>query len=167
MRLFIAINFDPATKEKLLSVQRRLAESAIGNFTRPENLHLTLLFLGEVGEASPVKRIFSERFIEPVPLKFDRVGTFRKDLYWVGLAPCPALDVLYSGLRDDLALAGFSGDWADILSPHITLAREVSLRGQPDLSFEPFCMTARRLSLMKSERVRGVLTYTEIFGKAV
>lgn len=167
MRLFIAINFDPATKERLLNVQRRLMACASGNFTRPENLHLTVAFLGEVAEAAAAKRAVSERFIQPVELEFDRVGTFRRDLYWVGIRPSPALDELYRGLVDDLRRAGTSGDWPERLVPHITLAREVSLRAQPDLSFEPFCMTARRLSLMKSERIAGSLTYTEIFGKGV
>lgn len=167
MRLFIAINFDPATKERLLDVQRRLRACASGNFTRPENLHLTVAFLGEVGEAAAVKRAISDRFVQPVELEFGHVGTFRRDLYWVGVKPSPALDELYQGLVDDLRRVGFSGDWPDRLVPHITLARAVSLRAQPDLSFEPFSMTARRLSLMKSERLAGSLTYTEVLGKSV
>lgn len=167
MRLFIAVNFDSTTKEKLLAVQRRLAAAAGGNFTRPENLHLTVLFLGEIGDDSAVRRAVAARFQEPVELQFDRIGTFRRDLYWVGVAPSPALNRLYEGLRDDLTRAGFHGDWGETLTPHITLAREVSLRGRPDLAFEPFSMTARRLSLMKSERVAGRLTYAEVYGKGV
>jgi 2'-5' RNA ligase len=85
----------------------------------------------------------------------------------VGVRPSPALDELYRGLVADLRRAGYSGDWPDRLAPHITLARSVSLRTQPDLSFEPFSMTARRLSLMKSERIAGALTYTEVLGKSV
>lgn len=167
MRLFLAINFDAPTKERLLAVQRKLMACAGGNFTRPENLHLTVLFLGEVEETEAVVRSVKARFMTPVTMEFDRVGVFRRDLYWVGLTPDSALDDLYGGLRDDLRRAGFSGDWPDRLTPHITLAREVSLRGQPDLSFEPFSMTARRLSLMRSERIGGKLAYTEIFGKSV
>ena len=95
VRLFIAINFDPATKEKLLDIQLRLSACASGNFTKPENLHLTVAFLGEVGEAAAIKRAVSDRFVQPVELEFDRVGTFRRDLYWVGVKPGPALDDLY------------------------------------------------------------------------
>ena len=138
MRLFIAINFDAATKEKLLDVQRRLRASATGNFSRPENLHLTVAFLGEVGESAAIERALTDRFLQPVALEFDRVGTFRRDLYWVGVKPSPALDELYRGLVADLRRAGYSGDWPDRLVPHITLARSVSLRAEPDLSFEPF-----------------------------
>ncbi len=167
MRLFLAINFDPATKEKLLKIQRRLMECATGNFARPENLHLTVVFLGEVGETGAILQSMNTRFNAPVTLEFDRVGTFRRNLYWVGTLPSPALDALYRGLVDDLTRAGFSGDWPDRLVPHITIAREVALRGQPDLAFEPFSVTARRLSLMKSERIGGKLTYTEVYGKSV
>ena len=167
MRLFIAINFDPATKERLIGGQQRLRACASGNFTRPENLHLTVAFLGEVGEAAAARRAVSERFVEPVELAFDRVGTFRRDLYWVGVRPSAALDALYRGLTADLSRAGYAGDWPERLVPHITLARAVSLHAQPDLSFEPFAMTARRLSLMESERVSGALTYTEVFGQSV
>jgi 2'-5' RNA ligase len=147
-----------------LSVQRRLMACATGNFTNPENLHLTLLFLGEVGETAAIRRRMGTRFVQPVPLAFDRVGAFHRDLYWVGVQQNPSLSALYEGLRGDLTRAGLSGDWPDRLSPHITIAREVSLRAQPELSFEPFSMTAHRLSLMKSERLVGKLTYTEIFG---
>ena len=53
MRLFIAINFDPETKRKLLEVQHRLRELGKGNFSREDNLHLTLAFIGEV----PMERL--------------------------------------------------------------------------------------------------------------
>ena len=48
MRLFLAVNFDDATKHRIQAVQQRLREVAQGDFSRPENLHLTLAFLGEV-----------------------------------------------------------------------------------------------------------------------
>ncbi len=166
MRLFIAFCFDERTKDALTAVQRRLSDCASGRFTERENLHLTLAFLGEVGGDAAARRTIDERFCAPVRLEFDRIGTFRRDLYWVGVKPDPILDALYAGLVADLRRAGLSGDWHERLTPHITLGREVRVREQPDLAFEPFAMTARRLSLMKSERIAGRLTYTEIFGKS-
>ncbi len=167
MRLFIAINFDGETRERLLTIQRSLAAAACGNFTRPENMHLTVLFLGEVEETSEIRRVMAECFTQSVTLEFDRVGTFRRNLYWVGVRPDPGLTGLYRRLRDAMRAAGFGGDWPDALTAHVTLAREVRLREAPDLSFAPFSMTARRLSLMKSERIAGRLTYTEIHEKNV
>ena len=53
MRLFIAINFDEETKQSIIAVQRRLREWGRGNFSHPENLHLTLAFLGETAPERP------------------------------------------------------------------------------------------------------------------
>jgi 2'-5' RNA ligase len=48
MRLFIAIHFSPGVREVLLSAIDSLRAQAVsGNFTRPENLHLTLAFIGD------------------------------------------------------------------------------------------------------------------------
>ena len=48
MRLFIAINFDDAFLDALVSMQEDLKSAgAIGNFTKRENLHMTLAFIGD------------------------------------------------------------------------------------------------------------------------
>jgi 2'-5' RNA ligase len=48
MFLFIAVNFDDATKNKLGGITRLLAAGATsGNFTATDNFHLTLVFIGE------------------------------------------------------------------------------------------------------------------------
>ena len=52
MRLFVAINFDSITIENIAAVQGRLKALSRGNFSRPENLHMTLAFLGEVGRTA-------------------------------------------------------------------------------------------------------------------
>ena len=49
MRLFVAINFNNETRSRLLDLRDELrGKSQRGNFTAPENLHLTLAFIGEV-----------------------------------------------------------------------------------------------------------------------
>ena len=48
LRLFISVNCDDKVKKQLLSVQDKIkAQSVKGNFSLPENLHLTLVFIGE------------------------------------------------------------------------------------------------------------------------
>jgi 2'-5' RNA ligase len=50
-RLFIAINFSGGVKNRLISLQDRIRGQALkGRFSPRENLHLTLVFLGETGE---------------------------------------------------------------------------------------------------------------------
>ena len=48
--------------------------------------------------------------------------------------------------------------------PHLTLGRQVVLQGRPE-EFPPVKMEVDRISLMKSERLAGTLTYTEVYAK--
>ena len=51
IRTFIAVDPGKAIRDRLVSLQRKLAESgAEVKWVEPENLHFTLLFLGEVDE---------------------------------------------------------------------------------------------------------------------
>lgn len=50
-RTFIAVGIDRFTRDRLAGLQQRLAESAPGvKWAAADNWHVTLLFLGEVGE---------------------------------------------------------------------------------------------------------------------
>lgn len=56
MRLFYAINFDDTVKKRLSDIQNALRARAVrGNFTLPDNLHLTLAFIGEVAQEKVVR----------------------------------------------------------------------------------------------------------------
>ena len=49
MRLFIAIPFSEEFKGELIRVQNEMRANGVrGNFSRAENLHVTVAFLGEV-----------------------------------------------------------------------------------------------------------------------
>lgn len=167
MRLFIAINFDDATKRKILDLQRRLKELGSGNFSREENLHLTLVFLGETppSRVGEIQQAMENVTASPMELTFDSVGRFRRDrgdIYWLGIAGNPELMRLQGQLSDNLRQAGFALENRRY-SPHITLAREVRLAHGAGLTLDtPFTTTAGAISLMKSERIVGRLTYTEI-----
>lgn len=72
MRIFVAVEFEQHTKDHLYSIQKHIMNhSTSGNFTRPENFHLTLKFIGEV-QPSFVKEItaaISEAAKECSPFK--------------------------------------------------------------------------------------------------
>lgn len=164
MRLFIALNFDAQTRRRLLALQDKLRRSAVsGNFSRAENLHLTVLFLGETdGSLSAIKAAMDKSFYAPAELVFSGTGSFSGGVYWVGVRENPALQELYRGLCRQIKAAGIKADMRDRLTPHITLAREV--RGAPDrLDFEEFSCRVPALSLMSSRRQNGRLMYTEIY----
>ena len=167
MRLFIALNFTPETQSRLLALRDGLrAQSARGNFSLPENLHLTLAFLGECDPpqaAAAQQAMAAVRFVPPEIL-IERVGRFRRDggdIWWAGARENPALMALQRDLTGRLLAAGFALERRNY-SPHITLGREVVTDAAP-WKIEPFGETVPRVELMKSERVQGKLTYTAIF----
>lgn len=170
MRLFIAVNFDEQINENMMNVQERLKRFGKCSFTRPENLHLTLVFLGETAETrvKAVKRVMDEITVPSLHLTFDRVGRFSRydgDIWWIGLAYNSALITLHKELIDRLQSAGFNLGKRRY-SPHITLARRSILSVMPDkerLLGCPFTTTADAVSLMLSEQTKGKLTYTELY----
>lgn len=164
MRLFIAVNFTDSFQAALLDVIRQLQEhGATGNFTRRENLHLTLAFIGESNNVAAVQRTLERISIAPFSLQLGEAGQFN-DLYWVGLKKSPPLARLAEFLRKDLLAQGFSIDRKPF-RPHITIARQVQLDTPIHLSVAPTAMDVERVSLMCSERVNGRLTYTELYAK--
>ena len=165
MRTFIAINFDRRVIERLTDLRAALKMYATGGrFTDPENLHLTLAFLGEVGQnrtgrLDEILRSLSG-LAAPV-LTFDGIGSFGRGLYFARIKPTPELMTLQSELTRRLIGAGFAPDERDF-RPHVTLARGLEVSGKPEISYEPFSMRAGRISLMKSELLRGGPRYSEI-----
>ena len=68
MRLFAAINFDRNMNDALLSVQEQFRENNVkGNYTRAENLHLTLAFIGEYNDPDYVLDTLSAMHFSPLP----------------------------------------------------------------------------------------------------
>lgn len=171
MRLFIAINFDEEIKAALdKAVQRLKDASAAGNFTRAENLHLTLVFIGETTDVPAVKKAMMQVHGLPFDLKIKNLGKFGrggKDLYWLGVDRCAALAEIQRTLSEALREKGFAIEQREY-RPHLTLGREVVLLKNFDKkTFEKACGTitqeVKTIDLMKSERVGGRLTYTKIF----
>ncbi len=163
MRLFIAINLTRSMKRALMAgVSSLRAQSRGGSFTREENLHLTLAFLGESSRAADISRIIEKCACHPFEISLDGAGRFG-DIWWAGLAPCPQLEDLANSLRAELANAGFEPDKKPFRA-HITLARRLRPADGVSLSLPPCTMTVRRLSLMSSERIDGHMKYTEVFG---
>lgn len=190
MRLFTAINFSEHTKNNLMSAIGELkSASRGGNFTRRENLHLTLVFIGEVTserEISKIKEIIKECALdnEKFDLKIEKSGRFKRnegDIVWAGIEKNPQLTGLQKQMADMLKSSGFYIDEKEY-SPHLTLGREVVYSNEEYTKIREIPRSSRRnlariildkiidstesvnkISLMKSERIKGVLTYTDIF----
>ena len=176
MRLFTAIIFDEDTKDKIYEVEERLRlASKKGSFTVRDNLHLTLNFIGETERLDDVKQamkaaadsISHKGFV----LDIKGFGRFKRregDIYWLGVHKDPTLCRLQKQLAKELKNVGFYDIDDTEYTPHLTLGRRVLPKDNFDArEFEariaPISMKVHRISLMKSERPDGKLTYTEIF----
>ena len=167
MRLFIAVNLNDKTRSRLLALRDELhGKSQRGNFSAPENLHLTLAFLGECDskQTAAVKSVLDTVSFEPFNITIDCIGRFKHDdgdIWWAGLNESKQLSDLHQKLTADLCSHGFNIDKRKY-NPHITLGREVVTDVKPWV-IEPFGETVSAIDLMKSERINGRLTYTSIY----
>ena len=163
MRLFIAIQLSDGMRAALSEVQDDLYRQGVrGNFTPAENLHLTLAFIGEYGDPDRVLDAIRSVPFAPFELRLEGIGAFG-DLWWVGLERSEALQNYVRKLRRALAEADIPFD-RKRFTPHITLLRRANaemarLRG---ITVERVGMTVDHPSLMRSDRGKGGMIYTEI-----
>jgi RNA 2',3'-cyclic 3'-phosphodiesterase len=171
MRLFIAILFDDSVIDQLSCGMASLKQQSIqGNFTRPENFHLTLAFLGETNQVEKAKRAINTVSFPSFSLLMNRLGYFERtggNIYWVGMARNPLLSDLHHRLSSALSGEGFLLE-DRAYRPHLTLGRQVLLTPQFDpqkweSEYLPIHTPVTKVSLMKSERIQEKLTYTELF----
>ena len=159
MRLFIAVLLSDAMRRALLDTQADMRRQNVrGSYAPPENLHLTLAFIGEYGDPEAVAEALPP--FEPFDLSLSGMGAFG-DLWWAGIAPSAPLSDYVRRLRHALAEAGIPFD-RKRFSPHITLVRRAT--GQPVVDPPAAGMTVRRVSLMRSDRGKSGMIYTEIGG---
>ena len=162
MRLFIAVRLSEEMKRALLRVREEMeARGVRGNFTREENLHLTLAFIGEYPDPEDAAEALGTVSFEPFSMALEGLGSFG-DLWWAGMRQSEALETLARRVRRALAAAGLPFD-RKRFSPHITLIRRASGR-MPGVTIEPVEMTVRRVSLMRSDRGKNGMIYTELGG---
>jgi len=171
MRLFIAVNCDDEVKRQILKLQERLRVQAVrGNFSRPENLHVTLAFLGETPQArlDCLYHIVESVQAPPFEITFNHAGCFKRrsaELWWLGANPAdPGLATLTAIQKQLVHLLEAERFYVDKkpFSAHITLGREIARQQPIALDCPSIPIRVERISLMKSEHIRGVLTYTEL-----
>jgi 2'-5' RNA ligase len=173
MRLFFAVTIPQDLIEKTLDAQNALRE-LVGDegvrWTKPEQFHFTLKFLGEVStelaeSAVAAANVVRERH-RPFTIEFGGLGAFPSDqrpsTLWTGAAEgSDSLTALAGDLDQQLANAKFKRETRP-LKAHLTLARIKSYRGEQaasralrKLADDPRCsnigrFTADRFVLMRS-----------------
>lgn len=163
MRLFVAIQFNKEMIDTLEALQGDLQFCGVhGSYTRPENLHLTLAFIGEYAEPQVVLDALETVNFLPFNISLDLPGVFR-DLWWTGIKYSPALEAVVRRIRKALAEADIPFD-KKRFKPHITLVRRAKVNGDPPTCqyVYPTQMTVDRISLMRSDRGKRGMIYTEV-----
>ena len=131
MRLFLGLPIPPEVAQALTRLTRAI-ELPKGRPTATENIHLTLVFLGEVPEPklTPIEHELSELNFAPFQLKLTSLNTFpRAGVLFAEVEPARPLLHLQAKVAAGMARCGFAPE-DRAYHPHITLAR---FQGPPRL----------------------------------
>lgn len=170
LRLFIAVSLPEAMKGLLSDLQASWKKKAEGvRWVRPEGLHLTLKFLGDVPscKVEAIGKVMEEvaRSFPPFEVEVRGAGAFpnlrRPRVLWVGVSdPEGRLKGLFKALEKGLRKLGFPEEERDF-HPHLTLGR---VKAGGDFSFlqgeevHVGVLPVREVVLFKSElRPEGAL----------
>ncbi len=185
IRTFVAVGLPEAVRLGLSSLMRNLGSAARGvRWTRPENLHFTLAFLGELepGRVASAQEAGLEaaQACKPFSLGFGGLGAFpphgRPRVIWIGLSQGAAeLTDLQARLAQALRQRGFAPEERTFV-PHLTLGRVADdarladpavLLGRDVPPLE--AVAVDRILVMRSQLTPAGAVYTELhaclFGK--
>lgn len=124
-----------------------------------ENMHLTLAFIGDYPDPQPVLDALSDVEFTPFDISLDGIGSFG-DLWWAGINESVPLESVARRVRRALADHDIPFD-KKRFSPHITLIRKAT-NNMPGVQVHPKGMTVEEIALMRSDRGRNGMIYTEV-----
>jgi 2'-5' RNA ligase len=168
MRLFVAVNLSNDSRSRLVAIRDELRSvSKRGNFTRTENIHLTLVFIGDCTDeqANKVKAAMDEVNFKKFTLTIDHIGQFRRfgsgNTWWAGIRGSMPLEEMHRDLADKIVSKSISID-SRRYSPHMTIGRDVATKKEP-WQIDPFQETVSSMDLMRSDRIDGRIVYRSIY----
>jgi 2'-5' RNA ligase len=170
VRLFVACEVPDEVKDGITNVIEQLKNESVNDvrFIRPDGVHITLKFLGEVQvkKLPAVKLAIQEAVVghQPFELELSTIGTFggREGLriMWVGVAgDVLRLEALVRSVNAALAVVGFEPERRPF-RPHLTLGRvrdDVGTRRRAEIEVAvgktevpPISWRTNQVSLMRS-----------------
>jgi 2'-5' RNA ligase len=175
MRLFTALDLPPDVLANLEDLLRKLKPRAKISWSRPENLHVTIKFVGEF-PADRVGQLKQALAAMPrggaIPVKIHKVGFYPNPHsphnFWCGIEAA-GLDALAAASDAATAALGVPRETRKF-SPHLTLARikdrpplqslREAIAAIPSLEFGEF--EARNFYLYESKMQPGGSVYTKL-----
>jgi len=130
VRLFVAINIPEEIRAAFAALLKEFCGIAPqAKWVRPENLHVTMKFLGETNPAKLEVlqgALASIRSDQPAKLEFRGLGFFpnekRLRVFWAGMEASPNLKTLAADIDQSVHRLGFPLEERPF-RPHLTLAR--------------------------------------------
>jgi 2'-5' RNA ligase len=177
MRLFIAIEISPDVRAALAALLKEFRAMAPQvKWVRPENMHLTLKFLGETDSSKLTAMqatLSAIRSSQSVTLHFRGLGFFpnakRAKVFWAGMEASPNLPSL--ALDIDRAVHRFGFPLEDRpFTPHLTVARfqppglpiKLATAAQESASRDFGSLIAREFHLIESKLKPSGAEYTTL-----
>ena len=149
-RLFFALWPDDQTRGKLASLNKSIEAKGFRP-VQPQNVHVTLVFLGNVDVASEllIKHSVTGISAKPLVLTFDQLSYWSKPkvLCLTCSHPPDELEMLVTALNTEVASCDLQTDTRPY-KPHITLARHAQYL--PDITFESIVWRAESFCLVES-----------------
>jgi len=173
MRLFIAINLPGNVKDYLYDLCKKINSNNIKvNWTHKKNLHLTMKFIGEVGDSklNEIKDRLSHIEYEKFSLNLDTIGFFPNNnfirIIWIGVNPEEKVIELQKKIDSSL-LDLISKDQR--FDAHLTIGRIKNIKNREefikkikDTKLEKIQFNVNEFKLMKSTLSKDGPTYEEI-----
>jgi RNA 2',3'-cyclic 3'-phosphodiesterase len=166
IRAFIAIELSPEIYARLDEVENQLQkqlDAGVIRWVPPQNIHLTLKFLGDVSLANleVLKKILESEVGKHTPFEISvgELGAFpsirRPRVIWVGVQAPPDLGLLQHGIETEMAGLGYAPEDRDF-SPHLTLGRVSRNASSPELKNVGDALVTSKVSYLGATRVSDV-----------
>ncbi len=160
IRLFVAIEFEQETKERLENFTKKL-DIKDARVVTAKNIHITVKFLGYVEESilpemeEMLSRVANSH--SPFNITLDRLGAFpskRKGrIFWLGSRKNEAANSLATDLDNEFQALGFKLE-KRAFKIHLTLARlkkPINLEKATDAKMSPLDQKVSHISLFESK----------------
>ena len=152
-RVFFALVPPSGIRETLGELSARTAQRFHGRAVPPENIHMTLAFIGAwpLARLSCLVDVGARVGAQKMELVLDTLGAFRRaGVAWIGVStPPPGLMHLASALATSLATSGVPIE-ARRFHPHLTLARRCHGAHAVETA-GPYRWVADQVTLLESE----------------
>jgi len=175
LRVYIAIDFEDSIKNYFDKITSSIKNHCIeGSFTRKNNFHLTIRFIGEADDfqIAKIKEVIDMAVlnISSFELLVNDLGIFKRkntNILWIGIEQNQVLSELHRELS--MVLKEWKIPFYDkLFMPHITLGRRVLFHEDSKvldnlIQFERIKIPVKAITLMASKEEDGKLNGVPIY----